>query len=195
MSTGEHAPDALSELRAFLAQQPAGPLVAAGVLHLLAACWDEIEGGEAEAMRAWKLGRAEQVAWQPPGLSFIIERHGGTARGSTRADLQRWEVDVDRAVAGCETVGRRQVREMATRLNLQGLADEVADALSSGNKHRAIEQLAGGRAKIAIDAVIPSTGFKQTVESRCQRFTAALRNRLTTRGWREVASNVWERVE
>ena len=44
-------------------------------------------------MWASKLGRMEKVEWQPPYLTFSIERHGATVKGSTRAELQNWQVD------------------------------------------------------------------------------------------------------
>jgi hypothetical protein len=31
------------------------------------------------------LGRMEEVVWEPPILSFTVERHGGTVQGSSRA--------------------------------------------------------------------------------------------------------------
>ena len=47
------------------------------VIHLLANCWHELEGAGETAMQARKkLDRAEDVSWNPPVLSFTIERHG-----------------------------------------------------------------------------------------------------------------------
>jgi hypothetical protein len=45
-------------------------------MHLLANCWHELEGAGQTAMQARKLDRAEDVSWNPPVLSFTIERHG-----------------------------------------------------------------------------------------------------------------------
>jgi hypothetical protein len=60
--------------------------------RLLAASWDEFTG-DAGGMEGDKLlGRIEDVTWQPPKFTFTIERHGGTLMGSTRAELQDWEV-------------------------------------------------------------------------------------------------------
>jgi hypothetical protein len=59
-----------------------GPISNTGELErLLAACWDELTGDDG-GMEAYKLlNRMEDVAWNPPLLTFVIERHGGTARG------------------------------------------------------------------------------------------------------------------
>src|SRR6266478_6221201 len=56
-------------------------------LRLLAIAWDAFKGSGAESTDAYKLHRAESLHWQPPTVKFVLERHGGTARGSTRADL------------------------------------------------------------------------------------------------------------
>jgi hypothetical protein len=63
---------------------------------LLAGCWHEFVGAESQRMHAGKLGRMEDVRWEPPVLSFRIERHGAMGVGSTRAELQNWRVDLDR---------------------------------------------------------------------------------------------------
>jgi hypothetical protein len=46
-------------------------------------------------MAGYKLSRMKDATWNPPILEFTIERHGGTALGSTRASLQRWEINMD----------------------------------------------------------------------------------------------------
>jgi hypothetical protein len=44
------------------------------VAALLAGCWHEFVGAESQRMHAGKLGRIENVSWEPPVLSFRIER-------------------------------------------------------------------------------------------------------------------------
>ena len=68
----------------------------------LAGCWREFTGSASERMHAGKLGRMEAVRWDPPVLSFTIERHGAMSGGSTRAELQQWRIDLDRKTAKCE---------------------------------------------------------------------------------------------
>jgi len=79
------------------------------VTVLLAACWHEFGGGDSERMHAGKVGRMETVRWDPPVLSFRIERHGAMGAGSTRAGLQEWRVDLDRKTAQCKR--RRSYRQ------------------------------------------------------------------------------------
>jgi hypothetical protein len=44
-------------------------------------------------LRAWR------NAWDPPVLSFVVEQNSAVGMGSTRAQLQRWLVDIDRKTA------------------------------------------------------------------------------------------------
>ena len=78
------------------------------------------------------IGRMEHVEWNPPVLTFVIERHGGTVLGSTRAELQRWTVDLDRKTATCERAGHRQLSPMAKRVDVGSIADEVANKIVGG---------------------------------------------------------------
>ena len=45
------------------------------------------------SLRAWR------NAWDPPVLSFVVEQNSAVGMGSTRAQLQRWLVDIDRKTA------------------------------------------------------------------------------------------------
>jgi hypothetical protein len=42
------------------------------------------------------LNRMEKPIWNPPILTFRIERHGAAALGSSRAEVQEWTVDLER---------------------------------------------------------------------------------------------------
>ena len=45
-------------------------------------CWDLFGTSDDSSMEAYKLdGRTEGLSWNPPILSFDIERHGGVAKG------------------------------------------------------------------------------------------------------------------
>jgi hypothetical protein len=82
--------------RILSAMEPGAIAETAEVERLLAGCWDDLGGVDEGGMQGYKLlNRMEDVVWRPPVLSFVIERHGGTVMGSTRAELQHWSVDVD----------------------------------------------------------------------------------------------------
>lgn len=191
--------DTKAALRDFLAQQSAGELGPAAVevtIGLLASCWDELDGSSAESMNPEKLpDRAEELVWNPPILSFRIERHGGTVLGSTRAEVHGWDVDVEQGIARCDPhAGYRQVRPTSPRLHVKPIAEEIARHVMSDADHRAMKWSEDRcRVRIQIGAVIAGTGFKQTVADRRKRFRASLRERLP--GWRETSPNVWARMD
>ena len=90
----------------------------------LAGCWRRIEGYDSEEMTANKLGRIEKAEWHPPVLVFVIERHGGTALGSTRAVLQSWLVNVrEGRVEDVRQAGYRQLRPRAPAFRVEPVAD------------------------------------------------------------------------
>jgi hypothetical protein len=160
----------------------------------LKVCWADLEGSGEEGMHAGKLIRAEDLTWHPPILSFVIERHGGTVFGSTRAELHRWEIDVAHEITTCDSrAGRRQVEPASRPLNVKPLAEEIARHILSGSDHAALKWSADRLSvRILIGRVIPSEGFQQTIAGRRRRFKVSLRDRLP--GWREVRANVWERT-
>ena len=123
----------MDELRNYLNTLEPGPVEETTHLErLLAEVWDDL-GGDNGGMAGHKLiGRMEHVEWHPPVLTFVIERHGGTVLGSTRAELQRWSVDLDRQTATCECTGHRQLSPMARRVDVGSIADEVARKITSG---------------------------------------------------------------
>ena len=122
----------------YLRTLTAGPISSTTKLEsLLAPCWDELEGGTENSMAGYKLhGRMENVHWNPPILKFRIERHGGTALGSTRADIHEWEVNVENGSAECSVVSRRQVKPVAPRLDIVPLAKETAELIFVRSAHR-----------------------------------------------------------
>lgn len=57
------------------------------VESLLAEVWDEFVG-DYGGLAGYKIcGRLEELEWDPPILSFTIERHGTMKYGSSRAEL------------------------------------------------------------------------------------------------------------
>ncbi|MCU0964910.1 MAG: hypothetical protein MUF08_07590 [Burkholderiaceae bacterium] len=61
------------------------------------------------------------------------KNHGGTVHGSTRAELQRWAVDINAGAANLLPGGRfRQLEPAQRRLDVAPLVDTVAAAVMSG---------------------------------------------------------------
>jgi hypothetical protein len=186
----------IEALRTALSTCPAGSVEGdahVAVEHALADAWDGLVGSNVHGMTARKLlGRTERLVWRTPILSFVIERHGAlVGGGSTRGELQEWEVNTRTANAVCSRVGRRQLTPMAARLNVSTLVDGVAAALVDRRiAHPAVVWLSDDRVRVVpthIDEL--QSGFKQTIAGRRKRFISALDARLVEQGWTREPSH------
>jgi hypothetical protein len=189
-------PGGLEALRAHLAGLEPGPVSEAGeVESLLAACWDRLDGSDAEGMNADKLsGRAEKLEWDPPVLSFVIARHGGTVMGSSRAEVHGWRIDVVDMTAHCSVAGHRQLRPMAPRLAVGPLARETADLIRSGKPDPTLKWRTDGEVRVLIGKIITEGAVpKQTLAGRRKRFWAALDEQLQGDGWVAVGHGTYRR--
>jgi hypothetical protein len=183
----------IQRLRDALREFPQGPIKsdAFRIISLLADCWDQLKGGDETSMRGFKLDRAEQLSWDPPLLSFTIERHGATVLGSTRAELQDWTVDLE-SLTISHTEGRyRQLTPAKPELDVKPIAQRVCDAVQQGpgsgcelvNKGMVVWQ-SPYRVTIKQGMLIPNDGFKQTIEGRRRRFRDELIERMDAVGWK-----------
>lgn len=185
----------MDELIQYLRTMPAGPVRdLEAVDSLLAECWDDLAGSRSGGMAAYKLHRRmEDVYWAPPILSFIIERHGRTVHGSTRAELQRWEINV--AQRSAEKVGssHRQVRGMARRVNVKPIAQEIARLILLGIEDPRVKwgRNGNGKVRVCIGEILPDDGVvvKQTLAGRRKRLRTEVARVLTTLGWTQTGPN------
>lgn len=175
---------ALEALRAYLERARAGILTDTRLIaDLLASEWHELDGGAADGMQGFKLlNRMENVQWQPPTLVFDIERHGGTVFGSTRAEMQRWAVNVHAGTAEVWPVGRRQLYPMDKRLDVKPLATRIAQAIQQQRPTKELKWRPDGTARLLLDQIIPTTN-KQTTTARRRRFADALFDALKGTAW------------
>ena len=183
----------LEELSHFLAQLPAGRVSLANqpkLLPLLQDCWPLFRGSSEESMANSKLERMEEPEWNPPILTFRIERHGGTALGSTRADMQCWSVDLDSLEADHWTRGYRQLQPRGATLKVEPIADELSKLIMSHSEDERLQWSAAGRVRIRMSKVLPP-GPKRTLEGRRKRLVRMLEERLAPHGWR-LSGAWWE---
>lgn len=184
----------MDALRKMLAAMPPGPLGDdLGLDEALAACWDRLRGNAEGGMEGYKLlGRMESIQWQPPTLTFVIERHGGTVKGSTRAELQHWEVDLDKRTASIIKEGHRQLEPMAPRLSIKELAEEIAVMIVSGTKDERTRRRDDGTVEIVLSKIFSTTSaFKRTVQSRRKRLVEYIEQRLAEHGWIRAGKNAF----
>lgn len=185
MSTG------LDTLRKQLDKQHPGA-VPDNVLTLLRQVWDELEGSNYANMESFKLHRAENMVWDPPLLSFMIERHGARALGSTRAELQYWTVDVNKGTATLERkYGYRQVEPRDKPLDCDALAREVRDKILAGEEDERLVYRSYGRIKVKVGETV-GANFNQTRADRRRRFHKALCSYMEQAGWSEVGEYLYQ---
>lgn len=184
-----------ASLKDFLMSQPPGSdLDREQIEFLLAQTWPSLRGSRAGGMQPHKIrGRTEALCWNPPLLTFEIERHGGTVNGSTRAEMQQWCVDVAAHTAEIISTRRRQLHAMAKRVNAKQPAAIIAEAILKSQESASLKRYPDGRVKVLISALFPhGTDFKQTVAGRRKRFRAALEALIQPHGWSEVSTNTYQ---
>jgi hypothetical protein len=184
-------------LRKRMYELPPGEVTELGrVSALLAECWHDFAGAHSERMHAGKLERIEDLRWDPPVLSFTIERHGGMGMGSTRAELQNWRVDLDRKTARCERSRTyRQVLARAEGVRIEPIARELADTIVAGGADKRLKWQGADTVRVLMAKIFPSdSGYRQTVTGRRKRLRAALEALLGEKGWREIRRDVYSKA-
>jgi len=185
--------NAITELKNHLARSDNGLISDfTEVERLLAASWHLLNGSNKGGMEGCKLhGRMENVVWNPPVLKFFVERHGGTMVGSTRAELQHWEVNLDATTAEITKTGYRQLEPMAPRISIKGMEEEIVQAILNGDddKRFFIDSHNGDLVVNASAIFRTGSGFKRTVEGRRMRLCNYVADILTEHGWQKVGWN------
>ena len=191
----------LREFASFLIGLPPGDVTDIKALEaILARCWHCFTGGEIVGMAGYKLvGRMEQVSWQPPVLSFVIERHGAPTLGSTRAELQHWEVDLEKHIATLTGTRPRQIRPPQApirRAEMESLAGQIASLIEDRTEDDRVKWNADGTVHVIVSKLFArDLAARATVESRRRRFANKLETVLATRGWQALGGNRFRRFE
>jgi hypothetical protein len=181
----------LAALKNYLATVPPGPVTETATLEgLLAACWDEFTGDDG-GMAGYKLlKRMEDVTWTPPTLNFAIERHGGTVMGSTRAEVQHWEVDLAKKTAILAKTGHRQLRPMARRIYIKPLVDRILAALRGGSESDLVFRHDDGTTTLNTTLIFPGgSAVSMTLEGRRKKLREAVAAVLLKEGWEHLGKD------
>jgi len=184
---------ALESLREYLLALPLGPIEDATKCEvLLADAWLELDTDYGGLSGRKLIGRMEDVKWNPPLLSFTIERHGATKYGSSRAELQDWDVDVDEGTASFGSTRYRQLYKKSPSLKTKPLAEEIRNLIIEFQDSEKLKWSEDKTAvKIVISRIIPDDTAKQTVAGRRKRFRRDLTELLQKHGWAEVRPNYY----
>jgi hypothetical protein len=181
------------QLRDFLGTMPPGPISdpIAGE-RLLAACWHEFRGGDAGMTGQKLLGRMEEVVWEPPILTFKIERHGGTVHGSSRAELQHWEVNLRQETAIIVKHGHRQMKPMAQRIYIKPLVNRLLEAIRTGSETELVSRHGDGTVAVRTTAIFPTgSAVRMTLEGRRKRLREGVAGALLQEGWQRLGPDIF----
>lgn len=178
----------------YLESMPPGPIAETADLEmLLAECWDDIPGANQQGMSGDKLpGRMEDVVWNPPVLAFVIERHGATVNGSTKAERQKWVLDIVARTASWENVGYRPVRRRQSNLDLRPVAEEIAQLILARKPDQRLKWNENGSVRVLIGEILPEgSAVAQTLAGRRMRFRKKLDQLLLSEGWQKIRPNIY----
>jgi hypothetical protein len=184
----------IDELRRFLERQEPGPIADTdSVIGLLSDCWNCFEGNDATNTGSAKLGRMELPIWNPLYLEFLMERHGQTVLGSTRATAYQWRLNILASTAEIVEGKPRQLRPMAKRLDVEQIAKRLAQAIIAGRADPWFTIMRNGCIRLNIGQIVPAA-YKQTTSGRRTRLRRYLDALLAPHGWRSVRANVYKKV-
>jgi hypothetical protein len=147
--------------------------------------WDYFDGSSAQGMNRDKLFcRVEDLEWDPPCLTFVIERHGAmVVGGSIKKEKQHWTLDLDEFTARCAKAGYRLNEPRQPNLDLEPLVEKVVEAVKSGRDARFLRWRDPQHVLVDVSAVLPYTPNKETQNGRSKRFRAKLFPALERLGW------------
>jgi hypothetical protein len=181
----------LDKLRLYLAALPAGTVgEVRAVEDLLAEAWDEFEGSDQGGMVARKvLGRTEKMEWNPPVLTFDLERHGATVRGSTGAEIQSWTINTADGKASVAGGRFRQVHARSPNWDAKAVAQEIAQLIIAKQEDPRLIWNQKGHVRPDIGNIVPGVN-KQTREDRSRRFWDALLAELLPHSWVKIGRHL-----
>ena len=165
---------------------------------LLISCWEDLNlpDGNQTSMGADKLqGRMEDLKWNPPTLTFAIERHGSLVQGGSRAEVHWWEVNLKDNSAGIFKESYRQIHSRQKSLNVKPLAENAANLILSNAQHDSLKWLEDDNVRVLTGKIIPNIGPQETVAGRRKRFRKDLLNEIKDKGWVETSPNVFQIVK
>lgn len=185
-----YTPPAIAALRQFL--EGAGPGRVKNLDALderLYRAWPFFGGDASGGMDRSKLVRLEDATWQPPLLTFRIERHGGIVQGGTRAQMQFWTANLNDATASVSDGGYRQLGPRATAVHMGPIVAEIVQLVVSGaddgRLHWSPDRL---RVRIILSRCFPQTLYQETLAGRRRRLRDQLVPEMAAAGWRRVAA-------
>lgn len=175
--------DALNKLREQLENRPDGPVLWVEIGALLEQAWPAIHNSGIHQTSPDKLHRAEELRWKRPCLCFKIERHGGTANGSSRAPIHEWCVNMETRWADCANGRYRQLERRASPVFGGRIAEQAVRAIAAGEMIPGVRYLDPDELQVQIGVFIPATACQMTIRDRRKKFRQTLIPQLEGLGW------------
>ena len=183
------ANDEYSKFRKLMEELPPGKIGdSSDVAFALSNVWSMLDGADQEGMDSEKIiGRMEEVVWEPPVLSFMIERHGGLILGSVCAELHEWSVNVEKRKAIVRVGHKRLKGKKLPPLKVDPLVDEVVELIIAGKQDIRLKWRDDQtRVQVQVEKIIPGHGVaKRTLEGRRQQFGRRLTELMAQHGWQK----------
>lgn len=185
----------IDELKTLLHSFPVGPIEDTEEIESrLTQCWESFSGSDDTKMHAGKLARngsLENASWNPPILSFDVERHGAmVGGGSSRAELQHWMLNIETRTATIAQHNKRfrQIGGRSSSFTTEDaitLAEKLVTLVATGADDARIKWRDGKNQVEFLMRNIPpcDSGFKETLSKRRKRLRAALKDAMDQIGW------------
>ena len=177
-----YEPDSVELLASYMATLNPGRIKDVKCLAaLLEVAWPSFEGCDEEGMHSGKLqGRIDNAHWDPPTITFEIDRDGAMMMGSTRAQVQRWEVDLlERSAWPEKTYRYRQLSSRQPSVYVKPLAEELAGLMLNRVGDPRWRWIEINIVKVEISKVIQDKNVvRDTLVGRRKRFRAILEGLL-----------------
>jgi hypothetical protein len=122
----------------------------------------------------------------------LIERHGQTVKGSSRATVYKWQIDLQTLTAWIIECKHRQLYPMAKRLDVKPIAEDLVKAIIGGIPDERLKVTNDGNVQLVMGKIIPATN-EQTTTGRRRRLRGQLNALLEPHGWQALRPNVYSR--
>lgn len=187
----------IEELKEYLSDRPAGQMdedESGDLIGLLVNAWEELTliGYDDSKMDSKKLGekKLEEPNWEPPVLSFKVERHGARVGGrSKRAEMQQWIIDLDEDTKRFHADGYRLLEPKAKRVYVKPIAEKLASAIINVSDDPDLKWMDDGSVWVLIGDIFPNEGPSRTWQGRRRGFNEHLLPILEAAGWVEKSPN------
>jgi hypothetical protein len=125
-------------------------------------------------------------------LRLMIEQHGAKVQSSSRAERQRWSVDVAQGVTTVATLGCRRLYPMQRWLDVRPLAEDVVRVRQDHADDGRLTWNLDGSVRVEIVRILPDeSAIQQTLAARRKCFRTVVAVLLSPHDWRMMCANVY----